>query len=181
MPRFRSATLDDDISAPFAKGAGLKQQVSQAGQWDWGYVLRMRNETDTADYNILSVASGGRVVMGSGIVLDSPVTTERYIWYETSDINRWAIGKHNLPETGSNAGSDFALHRYADDGGYIAVAFFVKRSNGFVGINTDNPLAQLHVVGGGVRIENLPNASPGAGSKQLWYDPADGNRVKFAV
>ena len=26
----------------------------------------------------------------------------------------------------------------------------------------------------------LPNANPGAGSKQLWYDPADSNRVKYA-
>jgi hypothetical protein len=26
----------------------------------------------------------------------------------------------------------------------------------------------------------LPSAAPAAGSKQLWYDPADGNRVKYA-
>ena len=34
---------------------------------------------------------------------------------------------------------------------------------------------------GNVAITNLPSASPGAGTRQLWYDPADGNRVKFAV
>jgi len=27
---------------------------------------------------------------------------------------------------------------------------------------------------------NLPSSNPGAGSKQLWYDPADSDRVKFA-
>jgi hypothetical protein len=32
-----------------------------------------------------------------------------------------------------------------------------------------------------VAISNLPAANPGAGTKQLWYDPADGNRVKFAA
>jgi hypothetical protein len=33
---------------------------------------------------------------------------------------------------------------------------------------------------GEIMIQNLPAGNPGAGSKQLWYDPADGNRVKFA-
>jgi hypothetical protein len=27
----------------------------------------------------------------------------------------------------------------------------------------------------------LPSANPGAGTRQLWFDPADGNRVKFAA
>lgn len=27
----------------------------------------------------------------------------------------------------------------------------------------------------------LPSSNPGAGTKKLWYDPADGNRVKFAA
>jgi hypothetical protein len=33
---------------------------------------------------------------------------------------------------------------------------------------------------GGVMLPALPSSNPGAGSKQLWYDPADGNRVKYA-
>jgi hypothetical protein len=39
----------------------------------------------------------------------------------------------------------------------------------------------LTVDGSTVKFTNLPSASPGAGSKRLWYDGADGNRVKFAV
>lgn len=34
---------------------------------------------------------------------------------------------------------------------------------------------------GVIRLPLLPSANPGAGTKQLWYDPADGNRVKFAA
>jgi len=34
---------------------------------------------------------------------------------------------------------------------------------------------------GGIEMTDLPSANPGAGTKRLWYDPADGNRVKFAV
>jgi len=32
-----------------------------------------------------------------------------------------------------------------------------------------------------VVLSNLPSSNPGAGTKQLWYDPADSNRVKFAA
>ena len=32
-----------------------------------------------------------------------------------------------------------------------------------------------------ISIPQLRSTNPGAGSKELWYDPADGNRVKFAV
>jgi hypothetical protein len=35
-------------------------------------------------------------------------------------------------------------------------------------------------VNGRVKLPALPSANPGAGSKQLWYDAADSNRVKFA-
>lgn len=34
---------------------------------------------------------------------------------------------------------------------------------------------------GSVKFAGLPSSNPGAGTKQLWYDPADGNRVKFAA
>lgn len=32
---------------------------------------------------------------------------------------------------------------------------------------------------GGVQLRNLPNSRPPQGANRLWYDPADGNRVKF--
>lgn len=32
----------------------------------------------------------------------------------------------------------------------------------------------------GFSMSGLPSSSPGAGTKKFWYDPADGNRVKFA-
>ena len=34
--------------------------------------------------------------------------------------------------------------------------------------------------GGAIAMPNLTNVNPGAGTKRLWYDPADGNRVKYA-
>ena len=34
---------------------------------------------------------------------------------------------------------------------------------------------------GGIALPTLPSTNPGAGTKQLWYDPADGNRIKYAA
>jgi hypothetical protein len=30
-------------------------------------------------------------------------------------------------------------------------------------------------------VSGLPSSNPGTGSKKFWYDPSDGNRVKFAA
>jgi hypothetical protein len=35
-------------------------------------------------------------------------------------------------------------------------------------------------ISGRIFPQNLPSTQPAAGNLELWYDPADGNRVKFA-
>jgi hypothetical protein len=51
--------------------------------------------------------------------------------------------------------------------------------DGFLAIDTNNT-EQVRILGNGaIVLTNLPSTAPAAGSKQLWYDPADGNRVKF--
>ena len=42
-------------------------------------------------------------------------------------------------------------------------------------------LKALSISCSSVAMPNLPSSNPGAGTKQQWYDPADGNRVKFAA
>lgn len=62
-----------------------------------------------------------------------------------NNLNRWALGTANV-ENGTNLqGSDFALYSYNNDGGFRARYLTVKRNNGFMGINTTVPTAQLHV------------------------------------
>ena len=39
----------------------------------------------------------------------------------------------------------------------------------------------INMVSGSIALPLLPSSNPGAGTKKLWYDPADGNRVKYAA
>lgn len=46
-------------------------------------------------------------------------------------LNRWIIQPGDAaPESTGNAGSDFGIHRYKDDGAYIGSAFSIARSDG---------------------------------------------------
>jgi len=52
------------------------------------------------------------------------------------------------------------------------------------GTMADDASSLLQVAGavslqGNVLLTALPSTAPAAGSKQLWYDPADSNRVKY--
>jgi len=52
----------------------------------------------------------------------------------TAGIGRWAIGKNQSLETGSNAGSDFGLYAYSDSGSYLGGPILVTRATGLVSI-----------------------------------------------
>lgn len=43
-----------------------------------------------------------------------------------------------------------------------------------------NVLLNVNSGGTTLAMSALPSSNPGAGGKQLWYDPADNNRVKYA-
>lgn len=60
---------------------------------------------------------------------------------------RWTARKNATAESGSDVGSDWALHRHADNGAINTTpVIFAKRSNGLVGIGTASPTASLDVV-----------------------------------
>ena len=59
----------------------------------------------------------------------------RQISFQSGSSERWRIfGADNAAESGSNVGSDFQLHRYADNGAWIAAALKITRSTGAVDI-----------------------------------------------
>lgn len=64
-----------------------------------------------------------------------------------SDLSRISILNIN-EETGSdNEGSDLVISTYADNGTKLHDTLFIKRSSGYVGVGTNNPLYNLDITG----------------------------------
>src|SRR5262245_5996987 len=76
------------------------------------------------------------------------------------------------------AGSDKRIVQFSmeqDGAGNSGRFVFLTSNSGTLGAR------MVITATGGIQLPNLPSASPGAGSKQIWYDPADSNHVKFAA
>ncbi len=74
---------------------------------------------------------------------------------------RWLF-RHEGAETGSNAGSNFAVHAYGDDGAWLRNNLFINRATGHVGIQTESPQTALHVAGDVTnRITNFTHNNAG--------------------
>lgn len=57
---------------------------------------------------------------------------------------RWAHSVSGL-ETGLDAGSNYNLNGYDDNGNLLGTWMYIERSTGFVGINTTTPSGKLHI------------------------------------
>jgi len=71
---------------------------------------------------------------GDGFVrMDGASGTNRAIQGSTSGVARWQMTMGNTTaESGSNAGSDIGIYRYADNGAYLGNPLFISRSTGAI-------------------------------------------------
>jgi hypothetical protein len=83
------------------------------------------------------------------LAIDGDAGFNRLISYRTAGLQRFGLYVNNTAESGSNAGSDFAIRAYSDAGTLLNTPIFIKRSTGNVGINTVTGTAKLQVVGSG--------------------------------
>jgi hypothetical protein len=83
------------------------------------------------------------------MVMDGDAGQSKIITYRTAGLQRFGLYVNNTAESGSNAGSDFAVRAYSDAGTLLNTPVFIKRSTGNVGINTLTGTAKLQVVGSG--------------------------------
>lgn len=68
----------------------------------------------------------------SGLIVSGEAETERYVRFQTDGEDRWVVGANLNAESGSDAGSDFVVARYADDGTWIDNPLDISRSGGGV-------------------------------------------------
>jgi len=74
------------------------------------------------------------------IILDADTNVARIFSFRTNDTQRWAF-RIDGNETGTNAGSDFAIRRYNDAGTFVDAPLNITRSSGNIGVNTTTTTA----------------------------------------
>lgn len=108
-------------------GKGPTQAAAGNHLHDTQYVLKA-GDTMTGDLKLINDdgATQAQVQIRSNPGVSSSLKLEN------SDGNgRWAVYKSAGAETGSNAGSDFAVGAYADDGSWLGSWLVLRRSDGY--------------------------------------------------
>jgi hypothetical protein len=87
---------------------------------------------------VAQIIAAGGVVAGNLTTIDSPssvsshtltgtTATTRLYYVATDSTNRWGLGANNVTEGGANAGSDFVVNAYADNGTFIDNPIYISR------------------------------------------------------
>jgi hypothetical protein len=69
-------------------------------------------------------------VRGGNMQLSGDAESNRIFYLSTAGSPRWSLAANGTAEGGSNAGSDFVITRYADNGSAIAAAMSIDRASG---------------------------------------------------
>lgn len=72
----------------------------------------------------------------SGVYITGDAGQFRSTSYRTSGSLRWETGADYVAEGGSNAGSNWFLNRFGDDGAYIDTPILVSRGTGIIGLTS---------------------------------------------
>lgn len=74
--------------------------------------------------------------------------------FRVNDLQRWALRANQDAETGSNAGTNFEIRRYNDDGEFIDSPISITRSDGTVAFGGDIQLTSSMQLGDGIILGN---------------------------
>jgi hypothetical protein len=95
--------------------------------------------------------------------ITGPAGSDRVQRWQTNGVDRWSVYATAAAEGGANTGSDFAIARYADAGGFLDVPMSINRASGVVSF-TKRPLFD----GGPAFVAGLPaNQSVSNGAQFL--------------
>ena len=91
------------------------------------------------------------------LAIDGDAGQNRLISYRTGALQRFGLYVNNTAESGSNAGSNFAIRAYSDAGTLLSTPFFINRATGNVGIGTTAPVS----IGTGITTLDIQGSNAG--------------------
>ncbi|MFW7267550.1 hypothetical protein ACMAUO_06210 [Gluconacetobacter sp. Hr-1-5] len=107
-----------------------------------------------------NISAGSNGAAGASLFLNGAKNGFRQFRYQTGGVDRWIMSANADPESGSNAGSNWGLSAFADDGGYLYNALTFNRSTG-VGVFYATPQFPTAAAG-----DNSTNAATMAGVRR---------------
>jgi hypothetical protein len=117
------------------------------------------------------IASHGGLKNTGDLIIDGLTATIRRIVYSTSGLARWEARTSNTAEGGSNAGSNYVIGRYADDGvTYLGDALSINRATGGVAVPGTLTLTGLANLNGGAYTSRIDINGLKTTSRYLVFD-----------
>jgi hypothetical protein len=115
-------------------------KVSSNGT-SWSEALQIDNATGnlglgTAPTNVRLELGTGSFRAAAG-VFDRPAGLGSEFYYQRGGVSRWNFGMSNAAESGANAGSDFYVNRFADNGTYLGTPINIARATGALNLFGD--------------------------------------------
>jgi hypothetical protein len=121
---------------------GLRVGTTAGSAMYWDDVNNRLGIGTTTPLGILHLKSTAATTR---MVMDGDAGQSKIITYRTAGLQRFGLYVNNTAESGSNAGSDFAIRAYSDAGTLLNTPIFIKRSTGYVGIGTNAPTSPLSI------------------------------------
>jgi hypothetical protein len=109
------------------------------------FIQNQQAIAQTGNFNITGNGIANRFLAAAGTAGGAMT---HYTMATTGFVNRFTLDLTGS-ESGSNSGSNWQLNRWSDAGSSLGAALFVRRSDGFIGVNTSTPNYRF-TVGAGV-------------------------------
>jgi len=159
------------------KHISIETTMSPDGEYAGQLFTRLEIPYDT-DVSEIRTHSANFNVMSGYLRVAGEAESNRVLQFANSfgdnEVSpRWGIRADSAGESGDNAGSNFRIDRYADDGEVVDSPLFIERSTGHVGLGAQDPANRLDVDDDRIRIRSphTPGSSNASCSQgQLAWD-----------